>query len=368
MLPVALIEVLEEGMVLFRQVLSVYQTVDTAKDIQSIVNGIDSDEYRHHRNVFGEEVYLFILGRETIRRLLPDRLIVQDDIDKLVLYSIYVLLARGPSASAQTLLVNYGHTLGQSFQVELDEFADYADDYLSDTTGPFVLNDPVLTYIKTVDYVVPIPVQAIFDSLGVTSSRWESIVKAVKNTNLAERWLSLLETIPNKGVKPHKTQTFIGIILQGALSVRITPQEPIRFLSGVDGFYLSTNSLLSPEPLTVTRDKLSDDRGITQEMINSASIASMINRGYVQTQTKEWVPIELTKTVTDERDPDRIVYVKIAAPTDASYISGTGATNRDKALEGIEKVLSRVVRSHTQTMAEDIGKKALSKIQKYIKI
>jgi hypothetical protein len=291
MFPVALVELLEEGLVFFRRALALHSTYGKISGIADLFTRASDDDLRHHKSIKGEEVYFFILGRETVRSVMTQHLAEQKVIDGLVLQSLYSALETRTSADAASCIIEFAHMLGQTFQIRFPDFMDQCNDYLSHGPNDYTLADPVLSFLQLDDTIIPEPTQRVFTDLQVDPSTWSDLVANVKHGKIVGPWIHALSSIPAKGIRPHKTQTFIGLILRGAASVAHDDVPSIPITQGPDGMSLSLGTLTRAEPMMVTRSLPKDTRSITTEMIQATSIRMTMARGFVKTDNEGWIHV-----------------------------------------------------------------------------
>lgn len=314
------------------------------KETSEIAETLLNDDLRNHRSVIGEQVYLFIIGRETVKNIIPAESSTSEMIDKLVLFSIYQTETNRASLDASATITDFAHHLGQTFQTRYDRFADWCKKFLQDGGSQFQLSDPALSFIEAGQGIVPEPTMKTFEILGVDRTKWSALTEAVKNDFHSHRWVDLLDEIPQSGRNPHKNQTFTGLILRGALTIDKEETSSIRITSGPDGLSLSLDVLSRPQPLTTPKESFSDLRGITKEMVDTRSRRSMIERGFVKTRDGDWLHITEVREETD-KDTGKPYFTPIRAS--ASMIvdedRSTSSTAKDKMLNNILKTVGSAV-------------------------
>ena len=284
----ALLPLLEEGLVFFRRALAVYHMYGNLSHVASFHDALPDNELRHHKSIMGEEAYLFLLGRATVKAIADvnhDKTIPLEDrmnqIDTGVLLAIKEYLEIRTSNDARTCVVEYAHALGQVFQLMDDEFATRCRVYLTDPSGSYTLEDPVLKLIADPNRQVPSTSLGILSDLGVGPNEWALITSPEAAAFLGEKWNETLSDLPTSMAKPHKSQTFVGLILRGASTMAKVCESDLPILGGRDAISLSMFGLIRPVPQPFQRVLLRPDHTITQEMVVSMSNSVMSQKGWV---------------------------------------------------------------------------------------
>jgi hypothetical protein len=319
MIPAAVVEVLTEGLMFIRRALSLYNKVENATTvIDSITESFD-DELRHHRSVLGEELYLFILGRETIRQVAPPQAIPSSDTDQIVLEAIQQHMMTSTSADLRSTVVSFASALGQAAQDANYRFADWCEESLQHGQRSYQLVDPVYDFFVANGSATPEPIVPILEALGVARTAWQYICNSVEDSMISKGWRISLESAPNR-VQPYRHQTFVGLVLRGALSVKQDVENFIPATVGDAAIAIDASYIKSGERIVPAPPMFSDSRSITKEMIDATSRRIMASRGYVNTDTG-YAHVSETSM---EKDKDGTVTYK----SRNSFV--VGEPNRDK--------------------------------------
>jgi hypothetical protein len=336
--PVALLELLEEGIILFRRILNTYDKIERISDVFSSISDVLREDLRSHYSIEGEEVYFFILGRETVRRVIPEGYADQEDVDRLTLFSLYQAIESRNSVDAKSCLVDFATALGQTFQSSYSSFNDWCFNYLEDKQATFSMEDPVLSFIQNNQRLIAEPVASVFEGLGVDKKAWGLLVDSVVKGKTSKTWINKLDSLSRAKSRPHKTQTFLGLIMRGANAVSRPVNLGVPILTGRDYFGLSLNSLIRPEPLRYRKEAIINNKGITNELVQSQSIRTMKARGYIKLADGEWVHgTEVTEQPSDI-DPKKMILVKKIHKNDLFEDEGFNFSNAPEQ----DKLLGRV--------------------------
>jgi hypothetical protein len=330
-----------------RRALTIYNKVQgSIKKIEQVASILD-DELKSHKTVIGEELYLFILGRETLLQVFKDKQVInRSEIDRITMYALYAHMASRNSVDVSSVIVSFAHHLGQIAQTYEPSFTSHARTALMSDDGKYVLKDPVLTYLANNKGSIPTAEKAICESFGIDKAQWQSLAEAAVESILSIEWRTMATELP-KHLKIVPGQTFIGLVLRGANSVAHENTPAIQLTIGPDAIGICTASLMTPSPFIARRQTLPDIRVITKEMIDVASQESMYSRGFVPTVNSGWThaseAVKITEKATDSR-PEKSYFMKKDTSTftvSAQSKEASDPLNKaNSALKVVEKLYS----------------------------
>lgn len=291
--PVAILEVLEEGLLLFRRFLSVVNGAESAAGKLGLINNqadLYDQQLKSHFSLPGEEVYLFILGREILKEVLPNDTFTETTIiDDLVLTALASSTNDRTSNDTSTVIIDFAYKLGQLVQTQEDDFCRYCEEYIGASHELAVVEDPVIRYLQVQDGIPDAKVVAVASILSFPTHGLSRIWASRENDPAVAYWVNYSETLVDKQSLVAKSQTFVGYLLIGAQSMIKRSISSIAVTSGPDGMSLSLLSLVKPTPFLFKRERISDIRTVTPQMVQMVNIAEMQRRGYVETDTREWI-------------------------------------------------------------------------------
>lgn len=356
MLPIAVAEVLAEGLVYFRRILSLYDASKKALKITDMASALFDKEIRYHRTILGEDAYFFILGRRVINWLYRSGNIEHGLIDVIVLKAIYQSLSNRPTADAKSCVIEFAYDLGQQLQLEFGDCYERCQDYLSSGDGTFVLKDPVYDELISGPRGLPAPTEKILLALGVPITSWTLLVDNVSSGRVASDWLSSISVYDYSPVVGHRNSNFIGLIARGASSAMYNTSDlSVDIVEGPDALSLSLMLLPRAKPSVLGREPITDNRGITRQMVDSASLMSMANRGFVNAGADGWIHFSEAMTVYDDNLKKEVIKKRVMTVDLDSDIDGSKASSdRQKVLDGIKALWNA-------TSSKFLGSKTTSK-------
>lgn len=299
---IAIPTVLAEGLLFFRRALTIKRFGST---VSSIVSNFDAgmiDELRNHRSVVGEDAFYFLLGKLTIERFRADlKLPPYSDKDVTLITAKAMInpVVLSSSVDVNTSISSFGYALGRELQLHDEATYDNINDVMMRMSTGFSVIDPVYDYFTNISSI-PSKLLTTLSSLGMDTDELKSIHTDFSNRTRLKQWEDSLQYAASESGPIHKLSTFLGYVLLGSRSVRISELEDITITSGPDGCSLNISFLPQSQYLPYTKPNIIDIRGITKEMVDSASRRSMLNRGYViDTDTREWIKLEDTTVTKD---------------------------------------------------------------------
>lgn len=326
-----------EGLLYFRRALTVYRVANQAAGVANTLDSLLTDDLRNHQSVIGEDAFFLLLGRETIIQFRSDLKkgpMSEKDLNFIVLSAMVNPVVQSASVDVNTSVAAFGHALGQELQLYDESTYDDIGKLLVMMDSGFAVKDPVLDYLTHVDHF-PQALKTVLIGLGVNEQEIENLKDQVKNDVRTLEWRTMLEKVNSTTSAVHKLSTFLGYLAIGSKSVRTSFNDDITVTSGPDGLSLSTSFLPQSKSFPYKKESLSDIRGITKEMVDSASKRSMLDRGFVSTPDG-WTKVERTTIVKDAEDGDDYQFTNALKSNATSIIS--------KRLEHKLTALSRLTR------------------------
>lgn len=299
---VAIPTVIAEGLLYFRRALTLIRMGNKVESLANTIDSLTVDDLRHHRSVVGEDAFFLMLGRETIIKLRRD-LGLEPYTERTIVIVVSKAMVNPvvltASVDVNTSVVAFGYALGRELQQHDEETYDQINKLMVRMNSGFVVSDPVFSYLSDIE-TIPHSLSSVLTDLGISLPELTQVHKEFKNGIRLHQWESALAKVIGAGGAIHKLSTFLGYVLMGAKSVKNDQRTYVDITSGPDGFALNTGFLPQMRSLPYVREDIVDIRGITKEMVDSASRRSMLNRGYILDGTsKEWIKLENSRVDTD---------------------------------------------------------------------
>lgn len=284
--PIAVLATLKRGLAIARRFWQYKKRLDKSiASADQLMEALDDVDILH-TYIEGEEVYLYLLAYQTLAAM-PQLDVVPDDVkEALVLHSLSEYRDSNPAADAMATLTEFAHIFGQEVQSYRPSFAQEVRDYL---TGPerFLLTDPVRVFAES---RIPLSARAktLLAIYGLTPDDWADFLEFAANDQVAAYWAKFDNEYSRTSLQ--RFTTFLGLVLQGAMSVDSAEDEFITLAKGPFAFGLNATALQPQISYIKSRDRLGLDRSLTTEMVQAKSVQITRNRGWVKTLDGTYAP------------------------------------------------------------------------------
>jgi hypothetical protein len=298
MFPLALIPILSEGLAYFRLALLAYDAAKLASEAGQLLSTKTHDYVKHHYSIVGEDVYLYILGSETLKLLYRQAANPQqsteagsdESIKLTVLTALHSFEQVRANPDVTHAIVEFGYALGAAAQRTDPNFRYLPGMYLNAGVA-YDIADPVLQNIDKNKASLSNANADVYGALGMSKIQWAHVTSSELMNALGVYWQGSLDNAINKEIKPHRTETFISVIQRGAFSMVHQRDYDVDVTWGVDAFSITTLMLPGPLDIRYPMRQVIETRSVTKEMVDEASRRYNIycNQIFLSNE-KAWIP------------------------------------------------------------------------------
>lgn len=336
----ALLELLTEGYIVFRRVLSITSSIGDS-------SSLPAREKARYQLVESDSAYLYLLGKsylEAIYKTPPPF-----DLSLCVLISIDDTLSAVSNYDAGAVIIEFARQLGLNAQESDPSFASKLEDVLS-RANVVEHSDPVMQLAFDGSNSLDARSVSILTKLNVPLSSWDRIVAATANDSLMLHWRKALNKAAS--LRVHKSNLFISLVYAAAQAVDSKFVSDIELSGGKDALVLAAPVVLSFERRSLQYpSKLKPIPMLTTAMVNAYSDHVMTSRDYVRTTSGTWEP----KDRVVEALPGNDVKYVLASPRQPAEQS-TPANASAMVIGAIRSSISKKAKSEATLVAERVGK------------
>lgn len=283
---VALIELLTEGYVFFRRVLSTVSSIDTFMEAPPAAK-------MKYTLVPNDSSYLYLIGISYMEMIYPDKDSRPVDINLCVLTAIADTLELRANNDARTIVTDFARQLGLNAQEAHSGFVEAIDKVLRKMGSKMNHVDPVYQLLTTTNADLDGLSDSVIKQLGVTPKHWSALKTKASVEQMTIPWLTAM----NKpvAIKLHRSQLFIYIMRAAADQATLKYDPVMEVGTGPDGLVILLPAILSFERAGTTMPlKLMTYPVFTNDMVKAYESNLMRRAGYVRTDKDGWYPREAT--------------------------------------------------------------------------
>jgi len=355
-------EVVYEAFLLYRKVVAMTavakSVITQADETFSAVSSVFSEDLKNHTSVAGEEVYLFLLGRELLSPIERTSPLSQDEISEIVLAALAITKQITSSNDVVTVVSVFLTEIGRCVALADQNVVKTLEGTVSSTSGTVTYGDPVINELITTKGVLPEATINLFvDYFGFRKNDVLATVSAFADPGVKVAWDRVLKYLSNSTPSFHRSALAYNLILRGAHASVPEPTIKIEVGAGADALTLFLPTLVPQFVETRTRQIPPDTRTINRFMVDQVQRTEMNRRGYIELGDKSWaLPDQVHEvTVYDPNTQKQTVTLERKAKIKAADISST-------VIEKVSEKIGGKIKSKAESAAIELVRKRLFSI------